>query len=223
MTNELLTFQSDLIEHLPLILSGLLGTLQLAGTVTLTGLLGGFLLLYFKISEHKLTRRTTEAYISFFIGTPLIVFLFIVYYGLPQYGIRISPFVAAVICFTINIAAYNATYLFTAYQGLDKRELEAAKAQGFSSSQVYLLITLPQTVRTSTPALTNQAIANIKDSSYAFLIGYTDVFARIQELASSNFQFFNAYLFAALVYLMLVALVVGIARFLETRFFRSRL
>ncbi|MCY1392254.1 putative amino-acid permease protein YxeN [compost metagenome] len=130
---------------------------------------------------------------------------------------------AAVICFTINIAAYNATYLFTAYQGLDKRELEAAKAQGFSSSQAYLLITLPQTVRTSTPALTNQAIANIKDSSYAFLIGYTDVFARIQELASSNFQFFNAYLFAALVYLMLVALVVGIARFLETRFFRSRL
>lgn len=68
MTNELLTFQSDLIEHLPLILSGLLGTLQLAGTVTLTGLLGGFLLLYFKISEHKLTRGTTEAYISFLLA-----------------------------------------------------------------------------------------------------------------------------------------------------------
>ncbi|MEN5315847.1 amino acid ABC transporter permease [Pseudomonas koreensis] len=218
MLSELLIFQVDLIEQLPLIFSGLLKTLQLTVVVTLLGLLGGVCILYMRISQNKLTRRAVEAYISFFIGVPLIVILFVVYYGLPQYGIRLSPFVVAVICFALNVSAYNASYMFIAYQALDRKELEAAKAQGFNSFQVYRFVTLPQVLRTSTPALSNQVISNLKDSSYAFMIGYTDVFARIQELASMNFQFFNAYLFAAIVYLVLVAVIVLFARVVEKRF-----
>lgn len=210
-------FEVDLLEQLPLILAGLLKTLQLAATVTLTGLVGGILVLYLKLSQNTVVRRITDGYISFFIGTPLIALLFVLYYGLPQYDIRLSPFVVAVICFTFNVAAYNASYLFSAYQGLDSRERLAAKAQGLSNLQIYRFITLPQVLRTSTPALTNQVIGNVKDSSYAFLIGYTDVFARIQELASTNFQFFYAYLFAALVYLALVALIVAVARCVERK------
>jgi polar amino acid transport system permease protein len=72
-------------------------------------------------------------------------------------------------------------------------------------------------MRTSIPALTNQVISNIKDSSIAFLIQYTEFFARVQELASSNFQFFKAYLFAALVYLVLVSIVVLAARIVQKR------
>ena len=106
----------------------------------------------------------------------------------------------------------------TAYNGLDLTELEAARAQGFSEVQVFRLITLPQVLRTSIPALTNQVISNIKDSSIAFLIQYTEFFARVQELASSNFQFFKAYLFAALVYLALVSIVVLVARVVQKRF-----
>jgi polar amino acid transport system permease protein len=105
----------------------------------------------------------------------------------------------------------------TAYNGLDHTELEAARAQGFSEVQVFRLITLPQVLRTSIPALTNQVISNIKDSSIAFLIQYTEFFARVQELASSNFQFFKAYFFAALVYLTLVSIVVLAARVLQKR------
>ncbi len=157
----------------------------------------------------------TAAYISFFIGTPLLVLLFLIYYGLPEYGFGPSAFMVAVICFTLNVSAYNATYLSTAYRGLDQSELEAAKAQGFSDFQIYRLITLPQVLRTSVPALTNQAIGNLKDTAIVFLIGYTDFFARIQSIAADNFQFFNAYLFAAVVYLIMVSLIVIAARWIE--------
>ena len=148
---------------------------------------------------------------------PLIVLLFLMYYGLPQWGITLSPFTVAVIGFTLNVAAYNAAYMTSAYNGLDDSELEAARAQGFNPLQVFRLITLPQVLRLSVPALTNQIIGNLKDSSVAFLIQYTEFFARVQELAATNFQFFWAYLFAALVYLALVSIIVLAARFIEKR------
>ena len=148
---------------------------------------------------------------------PLIVLLFLMYYGLPQWGVTISPFVVAIVGFSLNIAAYNAAYLTSAFNGLDHSELEAARAQGFNPRQVFGLITLPQVLRLSIPALTNQIIRNLKDSSVAFLIQYTEFFARIQELASTNFQFFKAYLFAALVYLALVSIIVIVARVIERR------
>jgi polar amino acid transport system permease protein len=215
--NAWLTFSQDLIAQMPLIWLGLANTLLLASVISVTGLLLGILVLYLSVSRNQWVRRATKAYISFFIGMPLIVLLFLMYYGAPQFGINISPFFVAVIGFTLNVAAYNAAYMTTAYNGLDPTELEAARAQGFSEVQVFRLITLPQVLRTSIPALTNQVISNIKDSSIAFLIQYTEFFARVQELASSNFQFFKAYLFAALVYLFLVSIVVLAARVVQKR------
>jgi polar amino acid transport system permease protein len=215
--NAWLTFSQDLIAQMPLIWLGLANTLLLASVISVTGLLLGILVLYLSVSRNQWVRRATKAYISFFIGMPLIVLLFLMYYGAPQFGINISPFFVAVIGFTLNVAAYNAAYMTTAYNGLDPTELEAARSQGFSEVQVFRLITLPQVLRTSIPALTNQVISNIKDSSIAFLIQYTEFFARVQELASSNFQFFKAYLFAALVYLFLVSIVVLAARVVQKR------
>jgi polar amino acid transport system permease protein len=211
-------FERDLLEQLPLILSGLGQTLKLAVLASLSGFLFGIVVFYGSISQNKLVRAVVKGYISFFIGMPLIVLLFLMYYGLPQWGIRCSPFMVALLGFTMNIAAYNAAYLNTAFNGLDATELEAAKAQGFSTFKIFQLIILPQVLRQSIPALTNQCIGNLKDSSVAFLIQYTEFFARVQELASTNFQFFKAYLFAAFVYLFLVSVIVLVARQIERRF-----
>jgi len=211
-------FERDLLEQLPLILSGLEQTLKLAVLASLSGFLFGIVVFYGSISQNKLVRAVVKGYISFFIGMPLIVLLFLMYYGLPQWGIRCSPFMVALLGFTMNIAAYNAAYLNTAFNGLDATELEAAKAQGFSTFKIFQLIILPQVLRQSIPALTNQCIGNLKDSSVAFLIQYTEFFARVQELASTNFQFFKAYLFAAFVYLFLVSVIVLVARQIERRF-----
>ena len=215
--NGMAPFARDLAEQWPLIVAGLGQTILLTAVISVTGLIFGVVVLYLAVSSNTIVRRCTQAYISFFIGTPLIVLLFLMYYGLPQWGIRLSPFIVAVIGFTFNVAAYNASYLTTAYNGLDPAELEAARAQGFSGFQVFRLIVLPQVMRSSVPALTNQVILNLKDSSVAFLIQYTEFFARIQELASTNFRFFAAYLFAAIVYLALVSLIVVAARAVERR------
>lgn len=213
------SFTRDLLEQMPLILAGLVNTLQLAFLISVSGLLLGMVVFYLTLSKNKLVRNSINAYISFFIGMPLIVLLFLMYYGLPSWGIRLSPFTVAFIGFTFNVAAYNAAYLKTAYNGLDKSQLEAASAQGFSPLQIFQLITLPQVMRLSIPALTNQVIANLKDSSVAFLIQYTEFFARVQELAATNFQFFKAYFAAAVVYLLLVSIIVICARVVERRYF----
>lgn len=210
-------FERDLLEQMPLIVAGLQDTILLAVTISITGLLLGVVVFYLTLSRNAVVRYCIKSYISFFIGMPLIVLLFLMYYGLPQWGIRLSPFTVALIGFTLNVAAYNAAYLTTAFNGLNKAEMEAGAAQGFSALQVFRLITLPQVLRLSIPALTNQVINNLKDTSVAFLIQYTEFFARVQELASTNFQFFKAYVFAALVYLAMVSVIVIVARWIERR------
>jgi len=213
--NDWAGFSRDLLQQWPLILAGLGQTLKLTALVSVTGLLGGIVVFALGLSPRALVRRGVAGYISFLIGMPLVVLLFLMYYGLPQWGLRLSPFAVAVLGFTFNVAAYNAAYLRTAYNGLDPQQLEAARAQGFSHYQVVRLIILPQVLRLSVPALTNQVILNLKDSTLAFLIQYTEFFGRMQELASTNFQFFKAYLLAALVYLALVSVIVVAARQLE--------
>jgi polar amino acid transport system permease protein len=212
------SFVADLLDQLPLILTGLYQTLLLAAIVSVTGLALGIVVLHLEGSHRRLVRVIVRGYISFFVGTPLLVLLFLMYYGLPRIGLVMTPFAVALIGFTLNVAAYNAAYLGTARNALDPAELEAARAQGFSERQVFFLIMLPQVLRMSIPALTNQVILNLKDTSIAFLIQYTEFFARMQELAATNFQFFKAYAVTAAVYLALVSIIVLVARVVEKRF-----
>jgi polar amino acid transport system permease protein len=211
------SFIHDLIVFLPQILTGLKNTVILMGIISVTGFLGGIALFYLTVNGGKFCRKAAEGYISFFVGTPLLVHLFLMYYGLPQLGIHISPLMVSAIGFTLNVSAYNSRYLMTAYNGLDRTELEAASAQGFTPSEIFRSITLPQVLYLSVPSLTNQIIMNLKETSVAFLIQYQDFFAQVQELASTNFEFFKAYMMAGLVYLALVSVIVVAARRLEKR------
>lgn len=210
-------FIRDLIVYLPQILTGLKSTLVLMGIISVTGFLGGTALFFLKLSGNESGRKIIERYISFFIGTPLLVHLFLMYYGLPELGIHLSPLTVSVIGFTLNVSAYNASHLTTAYHGLDPMEFEAARAQGFRPTEVFRSIVLPQTLRLSVPSLTNQVIQNLKDTSVAFLVQYQDFFSVIQEIASTNFEFFKAYVMAGLLYLALVSVIVFSARRLEER------
>jgi polar amino acid transport system permease protein len=216
--NESFAFIFDMLEYWPQILSGFTNTLLLAGTISITGFLAGIIVFRLTLSENKVIQKFTAGYISFFIGTPLIILLFLMYYGLPQWGIKFSPFTIAVIGFTLNVAAYNSRYLSVAYNGIDKHQLMAASAQGFSAQQTFSLITLPQTLRSAIPGLTNQVSLNIKDSSVAFLIQYVDFFAQMQEQASLNFQYFKIYALTGAVYLALVSLVIVGSKRLERRY-----
>ncbi|UMB75663.1 amino acid ABC transporter permease [Dickeya fangzhongdai] len=217
MSDGWVNFYTDLMEQLPLVFDGIVETCKLAIIVSFSGLLWGIVIFSLSISNQSTVKRMTKIYMDFFIGTPLILILFVIYYGLPQTGIHLSSFVVAVTGFTLNIGAYNASYMTTAYNSLRKYETEAAIVQGFSRWHIFRLIILPQVFITSVPALTNQVINNIKDSSIAFLIQYTEFFSRIQEVASTNFEFFDAYLFAALVYLVFITFIVMLSRVIERK------
>lgn len=210
-------FLSDLIDQMPLIIDGLIQTILLTVTISTTGFFAGIGVFYLRQHRSRVLSHFAAGYTSFFVGMPLIVLLFLMYYGLPNWGVRLSPFLVAVIGFTFNVAAYNASYMMTAYYGMDRNEIDAASAQGFTDLQVFRYVVLPQVLRLSVPTLTNQVIRNLKDTSVAFLIQFTEFFARVQEIASGNFQFFKAYAFAAIVYLALVSVVVVAARILEAR------
>ncbi|WP_448622451.1 amino acid ABC transporter permease [Dickeya fangzhongdai] len=217
MSDGWVNFYTELMEQLPLVFDGIVETCKLAIIVSFSGLLWGIVIFSLSISNQSTVKRMTKIYMDFFIGTPLILILFVIYYGLPQTGIHLSSFVVAVTGFTLNIGAYNASYMTTAYNSLRKYETEAAIVQGFSRWQIFRLIILPQVFITSVPALTNQVINNIKDSSIAFLIQYTEFFSRIQEVASTNFEFFDAYLFAALVYLVFITFIVMLSKVIERK------
>jgi len=216
--SELASFLELLADFRPQLMAGLGNTLLLAGIVSVTGLLGGIAVFYLTLHRNRMVRQLTEGYVSFFLGMPLIVLLFLMYYGLPQFDVRPSPFTVALVGFTMNVSAYNARYLATAYGGLDQDELMAARAQGFGEIQVFRLITLPQVLRLSVPALSNQVILNLKDSSVAFLIQYAEFFSQAQDLAIRSFRFFEVYVAAGLVYLAMVSLVVWGAMYLERRY-----
>ncbi|EBN1173803.1 amino acid ABC transporter permease [Salmonella enterica subsp. enterica serovar Oranienburg] len=213
-------FFNDLTEQLPLVVDGIKEICKLALIVSITGFLWGIIIFFLSLSHRPVVKAITRLYMDFFIGTPLILILFVIYYGLPQSGIHLSSFTVAVTGFTLNVGAYNAAYMTTAYNALNKYETEAAVVQGLNKRQVFLWIILPQVLLSSIPALTNQVINNLKDSTIVFLIQYTEFFARIQEVAATSFKFFHAYLFAAIVYLIGVTFIVGLTRFLEHRLLR---
>ncbi|UIY06858.1 amino acid ABC transporter permease [Salmonella enterica] len=213
-------FFNDLTEQLPLVVDGIKETCKLALIVSITGFLWGIIIFFLSLSHRPVVKAITRLYMDFFIGTPLILILFVIYYGLPQSGIHLSSFTVAVTGFTLNVGAYNSAYMTTAYNALNKYETEAAVVQGLNKRQVFLWIILPQVLLSSIPALTNQVINNLKDSTIVFLIQYTEFFARIQEVAATSFKFFHAYLFAAIVYLIGVTFIVGLTRFLEHRLLR---
>lgn len=206
-----------MLEYSALVLDGLLNTLTLAASITISGLLVGLFLLFFLINKNRHIKNVAETYVSFFKGTPLIPLLFLIYYGSPALGWRISAFEAALVGFTLNIAAYNSSYLFSSYLSIDQSELESAEAMGFSKTQIYLHIILPQVLATSIPTLTSQAISNLKDTALVFLIGYTDFFARMQEIATENFQFLWVYTLVAMCYLLLTSMIILLSRELERR------
>ncbi len=210
-------FFPELWLEWPALVASLQWTLILSASITVSGLLGGGLLLFLLTQPSRAVRAAANAYVTFFIGTPLLALLFLAYYGLPTLGIDLSPFAAAFIGFTLNVSAYNARYLMSGYKAISAAELSAAAAMGYGRRQTFRLLILPQSVRYATPGLTSQAITNLKDSSVAFLIQVDGFLAFIQNFTSQNFMFFRGYAFAAFGYLVMVILLTLLARRLQRR------
>ncbi|HIU84743.1 MAG TPA: amino acid ABC transporter permease [Candidatus Aphodousia gallistercoris] len=159
----------------------------------------------------------SRLYIWIIRGTPLLVQLFIVFYGLPHVGILINPFVAAVIVFSINEGAYCAETMRAALESVPKGQLEAGLCAGMSWLQTIRRIVLPQAFRTAFPTLGNSLIAMVKDTSLAANITVTEMFMTTQRIVARTYEPLLLYIEVGLIYLLFCTVLTQVQRAGEKR------
>lgn len=181
------------------------------------GLLLGFGLALMRLSRFKLVSWLARVYVSFFRGTPLLVQLFLIYYGLPQVGIELEPIPAAMIGFSLNMAAYACEILRAAIGSIERGQWEAAASIGMTRAQTLRRAILPQAMRTALPPLGNSFISLVKDTALAATIQVPELFRQAQLVSARTFEIFTMYLSAALIYWILASLLAHLQNRLEDR------
>ncbi|MBU3820307.1 MAG: amino acid ABC transporter permease [Candidatus Faecalibacterium intestinavium] len=166
-------------------------------------------------------RQLARFYIWIIRGTPLLVQLFIVFYGLPNVGIVIDAFPTAVIVFSINEGAYCAETMRAALESVPSGQIEAGYCVGMSWFQIMRRIVLPQALRTAFPPLSNSLISMVKDTSLAANITVAEMFMSAQRIASRTYLFLPLYCEVALIYLIFCTLLTRLQRMGE-KFLNSR-
>jgi len=212
--NELLLFAQRV---LPVLWQGTIITVQLASVSLLLGVALGLPLGVLRVYGSKWVRRTVMIYITIFQGTPLLVQLFVVYYGLPQLGLTFDRFAAAYITLGLNSAAYQAEYLRGALISVSEGQMTAARAIGMSKGQAIWNIILPQALRLVLPAWSNEVVSMIKYTAVVYLIAVPDLMGQAKNLSSKYFAPIPVYLTVALFYLVLVGITYFILREVERR------
>ncbi|WP_120995197.1 cystine ABC transporter permease [Stutzerimonas urumqiensis] len=205
------------LDSLPFLLKGALWTVVLSLGGMFFGLLLGFGLALLRLYGFRPLQWLARVYVSFFRGTPLLVQLFMIYYGLPQLGIQLDPLPAALIGFSLNMAAYTAEILRAAIASIDRGQWEAAASIGMSRAQTLYRAILPQAARTALPPLGNSFISLVKDTALAATIQVPELFRQAQLITARTFEIFTMYLAAALIYWLLASVLAHFQGRLEDR------
>ncbi|WP_136685807.1 amino acid ABC transporter permease [Falsirhodobacter xinxiangensis] len=171
-------------------------------------------------SDYRILRGIAGFYIWFIRGTPALVQIFIIYFGLPQLGIRLSPFTAGVIALGVNSGAYVAEIIRSGLSAIHKGQTESALAIGFSHAQTMRTIILPQVFRIILPSITNEAISTLKNTSLLSAITVVELTLYAQTLISATFRPFDFYIAVAVIYLALTSVLTQLANWLERRYAR---
>jgi L-cystine transport system permease protein len=209
---------ADLIlQSAPLLLAGLGYTVALSLIGMAMGLILGFILALMRLSRLPALRWPAGAYVSAIRGTPLLVQLFLIYYGLPQFGIELSPLVAAGIGFSLNMAAYACEILRSAIAAVDRGQWESAAMLGFTQAQTLRLVIMPQAARTAIAPMSNSFISLVKDTSLAATIQVPELFRQAQLITARTFEIFTMYLAAATTYWLVCTLLAHVQARLEQR------
>lgn len=204
-------------QSAPLLLKGASYTVLLSVLGMGLGVALGFGLALMRLSRSALLRWPATVYVSAFRGTPLLVQLFLIYYGLPQFGLELPPLLAAGIGFSLNVAAYASEILRSAIDAVDKGQWEAASVLGMTRGQTLRRIILPQAARTAVAPLSNSFIGLVKDTSLAATIQVPELFRQAQLITARTYEIFTMYLAAAAIYWILSTLLAAVQGRLERR------
>ncbi|GAA2138561.1 amino acid ABC transporter permease [Arthrobacter humicola] len=201
----------------PLLTGAIAGTIPLALASFSLGLLLALLVALMRLSRNRVVSAVARIYISVIRGTPLLVQLFVIFYGLPSVGITISPWPSAIIAFSLNVGGYAAEVIRAAILSVPKGQWEAGHTIGMSRRQTLVRIILPQAARVSVPPLSNTFISLVKDTSLASLILVTELFRVAQQVAAFSQEFMLLYLEAAVIYWIICLVLASGQSALEKR------
>lgn len=162
-------------------------------------------------------RQICRFYIWVIRGTPLLVQLYVIFFGLPSIGVNVDAFPAAVIVFSINEGAYAAETIRGALESVPAGQMEAGRCVGMSYIQIMWHVILPQTFRTAFPALGNELISMVKDTSLAANITVTEMFFQAQRIAGRTYQTMALYIEVAVIYLLFSTVLTLLQRFGEKK------
>jgi len=177
----------------------------------------GLLLALAKVYAPRWLSNIATAYIELFRGTPLLVQLFLIYYGLPSLGITLSQTLSAYLALGLNSAAYQAEYLRGAIQAIGPSQMMAGRSIGLSRWQTIRFIILPQALRLALPSWSNEPISLLKTTAVVFLIAVQDLMAKAKRTATITYNPIGSYLAVAAVYLVMVFALNALLKWMERK------
>lgn len=221
---------SLLWQYWPTILRGLPVTLAMTGIAVFFSILFGLVIALVKIDRIPVLRQVCTVYVSFMRGVPLMVLLYMTYYGLPiivnlinnAHGTNITvnditPFTFAVVAFIMQESAYQSEAIRAALLSVDKKEIEAAKSIGMTGFQTLIHVTLPQALIVAIPSFGNAITSLLKGTSLAFTIAVMDMMGMAKIIGGRNFHYFESYTCAAITYWVICILVEIITKWIEKK------
>ncbi|MDK2927324.1 MAG: L-cystine transport system permease protein [Bacillota bacterium] len=189
------------ITYMPILARGAVMTIELTLVATFFGTILGVIAALGRISSSRVVSSLAYLYTWAIRGTPLLLQLFFIYYGLPQVGIRLDPFPAAVIGMSVCAGAYIAEIVRAGIQSIDKGQMEAARSLGMTYFQAMLYVVLPQAYRRLIPPMGNEIIALTKDSSLVSTLAMVELLRTAKQIDAATLRSMEAYIAAGLYYL----------------------
>ncbi|MFL9866977.1 amino acid ABC transporter permease [Paraburkholderia fungorum] len=207
----------------PLLYAGLVFTVPLTLASFAIGIVVAFIVALVRLFGPRWAVACVRFYVWLFRGSPLLVQLFVIFYGLPNVGIVLDPLTAAIIGFSLNVGAYNSEVIRGVIESIPKGQWEAAYSMGMTREQALRRAILPQAARVALPPLSNSFIALVKDTSLAAVLTVPEVFQAAQRIASVTYEPLILYTEAALVYLVFSSVLSSAQVRLERKFGRHAL
>ncbi|MCE8511989.1 amino acid ABC transporter permease [Ruegeria pomeroyi] len=209
-------------KYMDIILLGVAWTIGITVSAALLSFIGGILFAVIALYAPWIIRQPFRLVEGVFMGTPLLLQLFLIYFGLVQIGIDLPAFVAGIIGLGLHFAVYNSELIQTAILAVDKGQMEAARTLGLSRSQALRKVVIPQAIRDVIPPIGNNMIALLKDSALVSVIGVSELTLSAQRVIGKTYRPFEFYILAAALYYIINLGMEWVQRRIERRISVSR-
>ncbi|MCI7550814.1 MAG: amino acid ABC transporter permease [Actinomycetaceae bacterium] len=215
-----------IVRYWPFFLDGVRATLIIALFSVILGFVMGTVLTLMRMSKWKILKWPATAFVEFFRGTPLLVQLMFIFYGLPMVGVQFpdiafipdfSRFAAGIVAMSLNSAAYVSEIMRAGIQAVESGQMEAARSIGLTHAQAMKIVVLPQAVRNILPALGNEFVTVIKESSIVSVIGIGDLMFRTNDVIAVTYQSLPALAIALIIYFILTFVFGRLVNFMERK------